>query len=86
MSLTNGRVDDYVKIWHKKTSDPDNGTWTTATKQVWSANLHTAVFNITGLDASTSYDVRAVASRSTIDDALPDVYSSRTFSTRADPN
>ena len=86
VSLTNGRVDDYVKIWHKKTSDPDNGTWTTATKQVWSANLHTAVFNITGLDASTSYDVRAVASRSTIDDALPDVYSSRTFSTRADPN
>ena len=86
VSLTNGRSGDHVRIWYKKTADPDNVTWTTATKQVWSANLHTAVFNITGLDASTSYDVRAVASQSAIGNALPDVYSSHTFSTRADPN
>ena len=86
VSLTNGRVDDYVKIWHKKTSDPDSVTWAKHTLRLSASNLNRAVFNITGLDASTSYDVRAVASQSAIGNALPDVYSSSTFSTRADPN
>ena len=86
VSLTNGRVDDYVKIWHKKTSDPDSVTWAKHTLRLSASNLNRAVFNITGLDASTSYDVRAVTSRSTIDDALTNLYSSLTFSTQADPN
>ena len=86
VSLTNGRVDDYVKIWHKKTSDPDSVTWVKYTILLSASNLNTAVFYITILQASTSYDVRVVTSRSTIDDALPDLYSSHTFSTQADPN
>ena len=86
VSLTNGRVDDYVKIWLKKTSDPDSVTWAKYTIRLSASNLNTAVFYITILQASTSYDVRVVTSRSTIDDALPDLYSSHTFSTQADPN
>ena len=86
VSLTNGRAGDYVKIWYKKTDDPENVVWQKRTARVVAANLRTVVFQITGLDASTSYDVRAFASRSTIDDPLPAVYSSRTFSTGVDPN
>ena len=86
VSLTNGRVGDYVKIWRKKTADLDSVTWEKQTLRLSASNLNAAVFHITGLDASTSYDVRVVASRSTIADALPDVYSSRTFSTGVDPN
>ena len=86
VSLTNGRVGDYVKIWRKKTADLDSVTWEKQTLRLSASNLNTAVFHITGLDASTSYDVRVVASPSTIADALPDVYSSSTFSTGADPN
>ena len=86
VNLTNGRSSDYVKIWLKKASDPDSVTWATHTIRPSASNLNTVVFYITILDASTSYDVRVVASGSTIDHALPDVYSSHTFSTRAAPN
>ena len=86
VSLTNGRSSDHVKIWLKKTSDPDSVTWAKYTIRLSASNLNTAVFYITELQASTSYDVRVVTSRSTIDDALPDLYSSHTFSTQADPN
>ena len=86
VSLSNGRAGDHVKIWRKKTTDPDSVTWEKQTLRLTASNLSTVVFNITGLEESTSYDVRAVASRSTIADDLPDMYSSRTFSTGVEPN
>ena len=85
VSLTNGRAGDYVRVWYKKTADPDNVVWKTQTDQVRAASSNLVVFRITPLDASTSYDVRAVASGSEIGDPLPAVYSSRTFSIGAVP-